>query len=153
LPEPSSFEELKMRTFVLIAMLLFGLALAHSQLKSSNPKDGSTVRVAPKIIQLEFNEGIEYGFSTIRVIKLPVAVTIQDHYEANEAAERYLPKIKSAELEKIRVDTGIIPKTGQGKKVSIALKPLKAGWYGVIWRALGTDTHTVSGVMTFRVKP
>ncbi len=142
-----------MRILLLIAVLLSGLALAHSQLKSSNPKDGSTVSTAPKTVQLEFNEGIELGFSTIRVIKLPIVVTVQDHHQADEAAERFIGKIKSPELEKVRVDTGITPKTGQGKKVSLSLKPLKAGWYGVIWRALGTDTHPVSGVMTFRVKP
>ncbi len=142
-----------MRIYFLIVVLLSGLALAHSQLKSSTPKDGSTVKTAPKTVNLEFNEGIELGFSTIRVIKLPIAVTIQDHHQADTAAEKFLPKIKSAELEKIRVDTGSTPKTGQSKKVSLALKPLKAGWYGVIWRALGTDTHPVSGVMTFRVKP
>ena len=142
-----------MRIYFLVAVLLSGLALAHSQLKSSSPKDGSTVKTAPKMVNLEFNESIEMGFSTIRVIQLPIAVTIQDHHQANEAAEWYLPKIKNSELEKIRVDTGITPKSGQSKKVVLALKPLKAGWYGVIWRALGTDTHPVSGVMTFRVKP
>lgn len=142
-----------MRIFLLMVVLMSGLALAHSQLKSSSPKDGSTVKIAPKTVNLEFNEGIEMGFSTIRVIQLPIAATVQDHHQADEAAEKFLPKIKSVELEKIRVDTGMTPKTGQSNKVSLGLKPLKAGWYGVIWRALGTDTHPVSGVMTFRVKP
>jgi methionine-rich copper-binding protein CopC len=141
------------KSLAIVFVLLFGMVLAHSQLKTSRPRDGSTVKIAPKTVMLEFNEGIEIGFSTLRVIRLPVPVTVADHDKADAEAAKFLAQIKSPSLEKIRVDNGIMtPNKGQASKVTLGLKPLKAGWYGVIWRALGTDTHPVSGAMTFRVK-
>jgi methionine-rich copper-binding protein CopC len=140
--------------FIVAVVMVLGVVLAHSQLKTSSPRDGSTTKTAPKIVTLEFNEGIEIAFSSLCAIRLPVAVGVADHDKADAEAAKYIAKIKSPELEKIRVDNGqITPSKGQTRKVQIGLKPLQAGWYAVIWRALGTDTHPVSGSMTFRVKP
>jgi len=35
----------------------------------------------------------------------------------------------------------------------VALKPLPAGTYKVIWRVLSVDTHRTNGSFTFRVGP
>ena len=49
---------------------LVGIAFAHSKVKKSNPKDGEIVKVMPKAVKLEFDEGLVTQFSTFKVYKL-----------------------------------------------------------------------------------
>ncbi len=112
-----------------LASLVAGLALcagpasAHAFLRSAEPAVGSTVRLAPGRVVIEFTEGIEPDFSTI---------TVQDGADA-------------------RVDTGAAHLAGNDHRLAVALKPIGPGTYTVTWHATATDTHKTQGRFRFTV--
>jgi methionine-rich copper-binding protein CopC len=111
--------------FLLAAVISTG-ALAHAHLERSVPSAGSTVQAAPERIELSFNENLEPAFSTIEVVDQR-----GEHKEQGKA--------------------DIDP--GNGKVLRIALKPLIAGVYKVVWRVVSIDTHRSSGSFNFTVSP
>ncbi len=140
--------------FLLAASLtLVGIAVAHSKVKKSNPKDGEIVKVMPKTIKLEFDEGLVTQFSRFKVYKLITKSKDSETLEA-EAETLAAKLILKKGDENTRADTGFKGEASETTKVTVSLKPgLKPGVYVVMWRMLGTDTHAVSGNIWFQFKP
>ena len=54
--------------------------------------------------------------------------------------------------EAVRVDAGVVTADAQTDEVVVDLKPdLAPGTYVVMWRVLGTDTHTTQGYFIFQL--
>src|SRR3954466_11247110 len=116
----------------LVALLLmligpfFGAqyAWAHDKLLRSLPLDGSTVRTAPKVVTLYFEEPPGQGFSSL-------TVTAPDG---------------SA----VAAGPGVI----SGSQMSVALRQITAqGSYAVKFSIVSDDGHPVSGVLHFTYAP
>lgn len=136
---------------LVLTLSLVGAGWAHSKVKSSTPKDDSTVKIMPSEVRLDFNEGFEANFSRFRAY--PLGVTSNDHKSVEGAAERLMATVIDANTDgAARADTGFIAPSKT--RALVRLKSgLKSGWYAVMWRMLGTDTHTVKGFIVFRYKP
>lgn len=100
-------------------------ARAHAFLDTATPGVGSTLRVAPGQVTIDFTEGVEPAFSTI---------TVQDAQGA-------------------RVDRGDVHRDGDDTRLAIGLKPLPPGRYTVTWHAVATDTHRTQGSFSFTIAP
>jgi methionine-rich copper-binding protein CopC len=134
-----------MKILFLTLALFSSLVLAHSKPIKIVPTNGSSVS-APKTVSIEFDDGIEASFSTFKVYAYTGEV---NNGAVRTFAKAKLPLKNDAAA---RADTGNTAK-GNTKKVMIQLKPkLAKGVYVVIWRILGSDTHSVDGWSFFRVK-
>jgi methionine-rich copper-binding protein CopC len=116
--------------FVSIVAIAFAAASAstaqaHAKLESSEPKAGSTVDGAPKVVRLAFNEALEPAFSK---------VTVAD--SANAAVA-----IKNVEVDKTNP-----------RILSAKLPQLRSGQYQVRWSTVTHDGHKTKGDFTFNVK-
>jgi len=108
--------------------LLFGFislcafqAQAHTALSAATPANDAVTEMAPKEIVLEFNADV---------------------------------RLLTVTLEKIGAQTielGALPDGNQQLFTVAVLADLSAGDYLVNWRAVGADTHTVSGEIHFAV--
>jgi copper resistance protein C len=135
------------------SLALVGIAFAHSKVKKSNPKDGEIIKVMPKAVKLEFNEGLVSKFSTFKVYKLITKSKDSEKLEAEAEALAAKMTMKKGD-ENARADTGFKGEADETTKVTVNLKSgLKPGVYVVMWRLLGTDTHAVSGNIWFQYKP
>jgi methionine-rich copper-binding protein CopC len=94
-------------------------ALAHNEFKSSNPKDGATLDTAPTAVELTFSEDLIDGQTT---------VTLAGPDGADTSAG-------TAQL--------------SGAKVSVPLKPTKAGTYTVTWKVVADDGDVTDGTFKF----
>ena len=94
-------------------------ALAHNEFKSSNPKDGATLDTAPTAVELTFSEDLIDGQTT---------VTLAGPDGADTSAG-------TAQL--------------SGAKVSVPLKPTKAGAYTVTWKVVADDGDVTNGAFKF----
>ncbi len=126
--------------------LLLSLAVAHSKVVKIVPGKGTTVS-APKTIEITFNEAIEASFSTFKVYAYTGELS-------NGALRTFVnSKIALKNDATARADSSTQAK-GTTKNVQISLKPkLKTGTYVVMWRILGSDTHSVDGNSFFKIKP
>ena len=110
--------------------MLLGLpatgAHAHAMLDRANPAVGSTVSPTPKSVTLTFTEALEPAFSSIEV--------------------------RNAQGEAVRAGKAVVDPTNR-TQLRVALKPLPAGTYKVIWRVLSVDTHRTQGDFSFSVGP
>ncbi len=140
--------------FVFAASIaLVGIALAHSKVKKSSPKDGEIIKVMPKAVKLEFDEGVVTTLSTFKVYKLVTKSKDSEKLEAEADALATKMTMKKGD-ETARADSGFKGEADETTKISVNLKSgLKPGVYVVMWRLLGTDTHTVSGNLWFQYKP
>ncbi|WP_448107040.1 copper homeostasis periplasmic binding protein CopC [Pseudomonas azerbaijanoccidentalis] len=111
-------------------LLLSGLAQAHPKLLSSNPTEGAQ-GAAPGTIELHFSENLVTQFSGAKLVMT----------EMPGMAHSPMPM-------KAKVSGGSDPKT----MLITPLSPLPAGTYKVEWRALSSDTHPITGNVTFQVK-
>src|SRR4051812_17862840 len=101
-------------------------AHAHAQLRSTDPRVGSTVRAAPPVLTLNFSEAVEAALSAVLV---------------TDAAGR-------------RVDAGRVRvNKANWQQVQVPLRAVGVGQYTVRWRVLSVDTHTTQGSFTFQVSP
>jgi len=111
----------------ILSLALAGPALAHADLASANPAVGGTVATAPTDVTITFTEEVEPKFSGIQVL----------------------------DAQGKRVDQGeahTVP--DDAKLLSVAVKPLAAGTYNVIWHATAADdSHKTKGNYLFTVKP
>ena len=98
-------------------------ALAHAFLQHASPGAGAVVASAPKEITLEFSEPLEPTFSGIEV--------------------------SDATGHNVEAAGAVI----HGGSLHVALNPLPAGGYRVVWRAVSVDTHRTEGSYSFTVKP
>jgi copper resistance protein C len=117
-----------MRRAVAIAGIMFlastGDGLAHAHLENAIPAPGSSVETAPGEVILDFTEPLEPALSLI---------------EVRDAGGG-------------RVDDGASRVAlGDGKRLSVALKPLRSGSYKVLWRVTSIDTHRSEGSFEFTV--
>jgi copper resistance protein C len=139
---------------VLAASVVFvGIAFAHSKVKKSSPKDGEIVKIMPKTIKLEFDEGLVTQFSTFKVYKMITKAKDSEKLEAEAEALALKLTMKKGD-ETARADSGFKGAAAETTNVTVNLKTgLKPGVYVVMWRLLGTDTHAVSGNLWFQYKP
>ena len=138
---------------------LVGLALGHSNIKASNPKDHAHLIAAPKNIMLEFDEAIETKVSSFKVYfykpetmmkgSKPMSGAQMDDF-AEAAAKKFMAlKTDTAD----RMDTGLIAAKNQASKITIGLKPnLKPGVYVIAWKTTSVDTHVETGFIHFHLE-
>jgi copper resistance protein C len=111
-----------MKTLSVIALLVFAsTAAAHTALVSSVPRWKSTVSAPVKDIMLEFGGDVRL-----------TALVLED----SQGAMKKVGSLPSA----------------VGKKFTIAVEDaLPPGEYTATWRAVGADTHVVTGEVRFKV--
>lgn len=102
-------------------LALAGIAQAHTHLASATPADNSVVASPPTRIVLHFSEPTRL-----------TALTIQKEGEKGPKHISALPTDASASL-------------------SIPIEPLAPGKYAISWRAVGDDSHLMSGMFHFTV--
>ncbi|MBV4457612.1 MULTISPECIES: copper homeostasis periplasmic binding protein CopC [Pseudomonas] len=120
------------KTAVVLAtgLLLSAQVLAHPKLLSSTPAEGAD-GAAPEKIELRFSEPLTTQFSGAKLVMT----------EMPGMAHSPMPM-------KARISAGSDPKT----MLVTPLAPLPAGTYQVQWRAVSSDTHPITGNVTFKVK-
>jgi len=111
-------------------LLLSSLAQAHPKLLSSTPAEGADGG-APDKIELHFSESLLTQFSGAKLVMT----------EMPGMAHSPMPM-------KARVSAGSDPKS----MLVTPLTPLPAGTYKVEWRAVSSDTHPITGNVTFKVQ-
>ncbi|SNY15920.1 hypothetical protein SAMN05660659_02982 [Pseudomonas sp. LAMO17WK12:I6] len=111
-------------------LLLSSLAQAHPKLLSSTPAEGAD-GAAPDKIELHFSESLLTQFSGAKLVMT----------EMPGMAHSPMPM-------KARVSAGSDPKS----MLVTPLTPLSAGTYKVEWRAVSSDTHPITGNVTFKVQ-
>jgi len=121
---------LKITLVLTSALLLSNLAQAHPKLLSSTPAEGAD-GAAPGKIELHFSESLLTQFSGAKLIMS----------EMPGMAHSPMPM-------KAKVSAGSDPKS----MLITPLAPLPAGTYQVQWRAVSSDTHPITGNVTFKVK-
>ena len=115
----------------LSAALLATAAFAHPKLLSSTPADKSEVS-APSNIELKFSETL--------VTKLSAASLVMTS----------MPGMADHGPMKVSVN---VSGASDGKTMVITpAQPMQPGAYRVEWRAVSSDTHTITGNFTFQVK-
>ncbi len=113
------------------ALLSSAAAFAHPKLLSSTPADKAEV-AAPAAIELQFSETLVKQFSGATLVMTGMP-GMADHGPM---------KVSAA------VSGSDDPKTMVIKPAN----PLMPGSYRVEWRAVSSDTHPVTGAITFKVK-
>jgi methionine-rich copper-binding protein CopC len=121
---------LKITLVLASALLLSNLAQAHPKLLSSTPAEGAD-GAAPGKIELHFSESLLTQFSGAKLVMT----------EMPGMAHSPMPM-------KAKVSAGSDPKS----MLITPLSPLPAGTYQVQWRAVSSDTHPITGNVTFKVK-
>lgn len=111
-------------------LLLSSLTQAHPKLLSSTPAEGAD-GAAPDKIELHFSENLLTRFSGAKLVMT----------EMPGMAHSPMPM-------KAKVSAGSDPKS----MLVTPLAPLPAGTYKVEWRAVSSDTHPITGNVTFKVK-
>ncbi|PHX42942.1 copper resistance protein CopC [Pseudomonas sp. NZIPFR-PS5] len=114
-------------------LLMSALAQAHPKLVSSTPAEGEA-GAAPGKIELHFSENLVTQFSGAKLIMTDMTD---------------MPGMPNSPMAvKANVAGGSDPKT----MVVTPASPLTAGSYKVEWRAVSSDTHPITGNVTFKVK-
>nr|WP_152636305.1 CopC domain-containing protein YobA [Serratia fonticola] len=111
--------------FVLFVGLSSQQALAHAHLKVQTPAADATVSSAPKVLTLNFSEGIEPNFSGVKVTGPDNAV------------------VKTGKLD-------LDPSNNTQINVPIESE-LAAGKYQVSWHVVSVDGHKTKGQYSFTV--
>jgi methionine-rich copper-binding protein CopC len=117
-------------TAIAIGLFMSALAQAHPKLLSSTPTEGAD-GATPDRIELHFSESLVTQFSGAKLVMT----------EMPGMAHSPMPI-------KAKVSGGSDPKT----MLITPLSPLPAGSYRVEWRAVSSDTHPITGNVTFKVK-
>jgi copper resistance protein C len=144
---------LLMLAALVVAGIVPGLVLAHSNLVASSINEGATVRVMPKTITLEFSEAVETGFSRFKLLALEPKII--DLKAASAAADAMLESaLEKRNDEATRSDDGLQNASAIAAKLEVKLKAkLPAGWYVMMWKVLSVDTHNSSDFFVFQYKP
>ncbi|AVJ18073.1 hypothetical protein CLM71_13510 [Serratia sp. MYb239] len=112
--------------FALFVGLSSQQVLAHAHLKLQTPAADATVSPAPQALTLSFSEGIEPGFSKVKLIG---------------------PDNKAVKIGKLQLDAK------DNAKASIPIpEVLPAGKYQVDWHVVSVDGHKTKGQYSFTVK-
>jgi methionine-rich copper-binding protein CopC len=151
----------KQTVIAAVTALVAGLgviALAHSNVKASTPKDHQHVKVMPKTVSLTFDEALETKLSDFKIIYAPMESMMKNGKPVTASAmDDIAEKIANAALKaktdgKDRVDAGYAPGTkAQTKTVTLALKAgmNQPGVYVVAFRVTSLDTHVEKGFIHF----
>ncbi|WP_141436411.1 copper resistance CopC/CopD family protein [Bacillus cereus] len=101
-------------------------ASAHAYVVKSNPAENETLKKAPSVVKIEFDEDIQVShFNTLFV--------------RDSSGKRV--DLKDAHIDK-----------GNKKLLEAGLKEnLKNGLYSIQWKAISADGHPIQGVIPFRV--
>ncbi|CBJ34879.1 copper homeostasis periplasmic binding protein CopC [Ralstonia solanacearum] len=118
-------------TVAACAALAASSVFAHAKLVSSTPADKS-VGAAPAKIELHFSEALVPQFSGANLV-MTAMPGMADH-----GAMKVTAKVSGGDDGKTMVIT--------------PAQPLVPGAYRVDWRAVASDTHAVSGNVSFEVK-
>lgn len=111
---------------VFIIMSVYGgAAFAHAKLVKSDPPNRAVLNVAPKQIQLWFNEEIEGNFATVSLLDA-------DGNAVSDASPKAVPD--------------------DLKSVVLPLAELAPGKYTVSFRIMSTDGHVVESNYNFTLK-
>lgn len=121
---------LKISLVLASGLFLNSLAQGHPKLLSSSPAEGAD-GAAPGKIELHFSENLLTKFSGAKLVMT----------EMPGMAHSPMPM-------KAKVSAGSDPKS----MLITPLAPLPAGTYQVQWRAVSSDTHPITGNVTFKVK-
>ena len=121
------------RAGAFLALLAGGVQIveAHAKLVRSTPKDGATLKTAPKTIEFWFNELLDDEFNTVHL------------FSAKELSEK---DRKDLAREKPQVDKK------DRTHLTVSLPPLDAGSYAVEYRVLSRDGHSAPGRIMFTVQ-
>lgn len=120
----------RLGTWLLIACVFIILipknASAHAYVVKSNPAENETLKKAPSVVKIEFDEDIQVShFNTLFV--------------RDSSGKRV--DLKDAHIDK-----------GNKKLLEAGLKEnLKNGLYSIQWKAISADGHPIQGVIPFRV--
>jgi copper resistance protein C len=107
-----------------LAVVAVGLAEAHAKLARSEPAASSTLRAAPAEVRLWFTENLEPAFSGAHLL---------------DGEQRRVDGIEG------RVDAV------NAALLRMALPPLGAGRYTVVYRVVSVDSHVTAGELTFQI--
>jgi len=100
------------------------LAEGHAKLSRSDPPAASTLRASPAEVRLWFTENLEPAFSAAHLL---------------DGERRRVDGIDG------RVDAV------NAALLRMALPPLAAGRYTVVYRVVSVDSHVTAGELTFRI--
>lgn len=115
------------------ALAVAAPALAHPRLLSATPANGSTASAVTRI-SLAFSEPLMARLSGVDVVMTGMP---------GPGHVRHAMKING-----VGVSVG-----GGGKTLNATMaRPLAAGTYDVNWHAVSTDTHRMTGKVTFTVR-
>jgi methionine-rich copper-binding protein CopC len=123
-----------MKTFMKIIRhfqlpLLFWITLvvaqAHAFLDHADPRVGSTVKDAPRVVTIWFTEELESAFSKIQVF--------DTHGREVDKKDSHVDAAHPAVM-------------------TVSLPALPPGDYKVVWHAVAIDTHHTSGTFPFTVQ-
>jgi methionine-rich copper-binding protein CopC len=110
---------------LLLLWITLVAARAHAFLDHADPRVGSTVKDAPRVVTIWFTEELEGAFSKIQVL---------------DAHGREVDKKDS------HVDAA------HHAMMSVSLPALPPGDYKVVWHTVAIDTHHTSGMFPFTVQ-
>jgi methionine-rich copper-binding protein CopC len=110
-------------------LLLSAVAQAHPKLLSSTPAEGATV-AAPEKIELHFSEQLTAQFSGAKLI---------------------MTEMPGMSHSPMGVKATIAGSADPKMMVITPAAPLTSGTYKVEWRAVSSDTHPITGAVTFKV--
>jgi copper resistance protein C len=141
---------------LLVCAFTSSFALAHANLESSTPEDGSTVtRLGP--VSLTFTENVQIPFSFFKVYKLAPRGNLEDAQEKlrlNGLAGQLLSTITEQDAEAERADTALLTTADESNVIELELKSdLTPGIYAAVWRVLSVDTHVTQGFILFNYQP
>ena len=112
------------------SLLLGAVAQAHPKLLSSIPAEGEN-GLAPAKIELHFSENLVTKFSGAKLVMTE------------------MPGMSHAPM---AVKTSVAGSSDPKTMILTPAAPLTAGTYKVEWRAVSSDTHPITGAVTFKVK-
>jgi copper transport protein len=108
------------------ALALPAAAWSHAALLRTTPAASVVVSSPPKSIGMVFSEAVEPRFAIVSVTDAGA------HQLAAGPARRSSSNVD---------------------ELDVALKPMREGWYLVVWRVISADGHPVRGAYTFAVGP
>ena len=116
------------RALAVTALVLLwpALLLAHGALRKSEPANGATLHVVPRVIRLTFSEPPQLAFTRVELI-------------GPDSGRVALSPLRAAAPD----STAII--------VADLIGPLRAGRYRIAWQITSADGHPVRGVVAFRI--
>ncbi|MBV9508913.1 MAG: copper homeostasis periplasmic binding protein CopC [Caulobacteraceae bacterium] len=119
-----------MRRFAIAALATVAIAsaaVAHPRPQAASPAPDAVLSTSPSEIRITFSEGLVAAFSAI--------------------------ELKDAAGKAFALGPSTVDLKNKRQLVAPVTNLLPAGTYTVSWRAVGDDTHHVSGHYSFQVKP